>query len=75
MVLLRETTKWDASAPALINHVYILDKPTSNKILGYIREGAVEAIKFSKPLMFNRKGRSFAPAKEKDFDMSAFKEN
>lgn len=68
--LLKETTKWEDNTQ---NHVYIFED-SFTKIAGYIKQGTVEAIKFSKPIVFNKNGRTFESVKAKDFNLAVFKE-
>ena len=56
MILLEETTKWGDNTP---NHTYILESEDSFKMLGYIRRGEYSANFFSKPLMFDKRNRTF----------------
>ena len=69
MKLLQETTEWKVKTP---NHVYIFDG-SSMKIVGYVKAGTRDAIKFTKPMMFDKRGRTFVEVKAKDFNMAAFK--
>lgn len=56
MILLEETTKWGDNTP---NHTYILESEDSFKMLGYIRRGEYAVQFFSKPLMFDKRNRTF----------------
>lgn len=67
MVLLKETTVWKNPTP---NHVYIFDGST-NKIVGYVPSGKTVAVKFTKPIQFDRRGRTFVSAAKKWYDLSA----
>lgn len=67
MKLLQETTEWKLPTP---NHIYIFDG-SSSKIAGYIKEGTKVAIKFSTPLGFDTRGRSFVEVKKSEYDLSA----
>jgi len=63
MNLLQETTKdWKVPTP---NHTYIFGSSTMRAI-GYIKEGTKVAIKFSKPMAFDRRNRTFTELKAKD---------
>lgn len=56
MKYLQETTKdWkcDFTVP---NHIYLVE---GMRCLGYIKEGTKEVLMFNKPLMFDKKKRSF----------------
>lgn len=67
--LLKETTAdWKCKMP---NHTYIFDNSTMY-IVGYVKEGERTAIKFSKPVFFDKRRRTFSPAKAKDYDLTAF---
>lgn len=67
MKLLQETTEWKVPTP---NHIYIFDG-SSSKIAGYIKEGTKVAIKFSVPMGFDKRGRTFVEVKKTGFDLSA----
>jgi hypothetical protein len=41
------------------------------RAIGYIKAGTTVAIKFSTPMMFDRRYRTFEPVKAKGFDLSA----
>lgn len=69
MKLLKETTVWETSTP---NHIYIFDG-SETKIAGYIPDGTTKAMKFSKPMMFDKRGRTFTPVKPDGFDLTAMK--
>jgi hypothetical protein len=60
MIVLQETTVWDKQGA--LNHVYVLsdDKRT---MIAYIKAGTKEVKKFSKPLPFYIKGRTFRKLK------------
>jgi hypothetical protein len=60
MIVLQETTVWGKQSVA--NHVYVLsdDKRT---MIAYIKAGTKEVKKFSKPLPFYIKGRTFRKLK------------
>ena len=60
MIVLQETTVWDKQGAS--NHVYVLsdDKRT---MIAYIKAGTKEVKKFSKPLPFYVKGRTFRKIK------------
>ena len=57
-----ETTVWNADYQP--NHTYVLD---GCKMLAYIRAGTKTAVYFSKPLPFDRKGRTFVTLKKNPF--------
>jgi len=59
MEYLKETTKWDCGYN-VINHTYILQR---GKMIGYIKAGTTEEIRFTKPLYFDRKNRTFEKVK------------
>ena len=71
MNLLQETTSdWKVPTP---NHIYIFGS-SSMKAIGYIKEGTKVAIKFSQPIAFDRRYRTFVALKAKEtkqFDLSA----
>lgn len=69
MKLLQETTEWKVPTP---NHIYIFNGSTSRTV-GYIKAGTTVAIKFSKPLSFDHRGRTFTEVKLKGFDLEALK--
>lgn len=54
--ILIETTKWKSSGH-IPNHTYIINE--KDKCVGYIKEGTSVPIKFSKPMMFDRRYRKF----------------
>ena len=70
MTLIQETTKdWKVPTP---NHIYIFGSSTMRAI-GYIKEGTKVAIKFSAPMAFDRRNRTFVELKAKDvkqFDLT-----
>jgi hypothetical protein len=71
MKLLQETTDWQGPTP---NHIYIFGS-SSMKIVGYIKQGTQDPIKFSAPMAFDQRRRSFKQltAKEmKAYDLSVF---
>ena len=53
MIIVQETTDW-----AWPNHTYFLSDDRTS-MLGYIRQGTEEFVKFSKPIGFETKGRKF----------------
>jgi hypothetical protein len=56
MKILQETTEWkDSWVP---NHVYVLNDSQSHMI-AYVPAGSKMVKKFSKPMAFDRRGRSF----------------
>lgn len=68
LTLLQEKTQWDNPTE---NHIYVFDESTT-KIVGYIKSGSSKAIRFSKPMMFDKRGRTFSKVKASSFDLSAF---
>lgn len=68
MKLLQETSEWKVPTP---NHIYIFSDSTT-KIVGYIKEGTKVAIKFPKPMSFDKRRRTFTPVKARDYDLTAF---
>jgi hypothetical protein len=60
MIVLQETTKWDSASAA--NHVYVLSDD-KRSMIAYIKAGTKEVKKFSKPLPFYIKGRTFRKIK------------
>ena len=63
MRYLQETTddwKCDYTVP---NHTYIVEDGRSGRLLGYVKEGTVDKIMFSKPFPFDRKNRTFKELK------------
>ena len=60
MIVLQETTKWDSASAA--NHVYVLSDD-KRSMIAYIKAGTKEVKKFSKPLPFYVKGRTFRKIK------------
>ena len=50
-----ETTKWATPTP---NHVYVCDDSLQHMI-AYVPEGSRTVKKFSRPIQFDRRGRSF----------------
>jgi hypothetical protein len=58
MKFFKETTAW-----AVPNHVYLLNN-TKDKMYGYIKRGAEDAITFKKPYRFDARGRQFVEVKE-----------
>lgn len=72
LTLLQETTiDWSQPIP---NHTYIFG-PSTMHIIGYIKEGETKAIKFSKPLFFDKRRRTFKNISAKKYtkllDLSA----
>jgi hypothetical protein len=66
-LLLETTADWNTPTP---NHIYIFDG-SDMKIVGYIKEGTKKAIKFSKPMGFDKRKRTFKPVPAKGYDLSA----
>lgn len=55
MILVKETTKWDGDFK---NHVYLLSDDMF-KMHGYFKFGTTEFKMFSKPMMFDKRHRTF----------------
>lgn len=54
----KETTDWgDLEIP---NHTYILER---GKLVGYIKQYTTEEIRFTKPMFFDKKRRTFVQVK------------
>jgi hypothetical protein len=69
MKLLQETTSdWNTPTP---NHIYIFEKTSSLKALGYIKSGTNIAVRFSTPMQFDKRRRTFKEVPAKGFDLSA----
>lgn len=66
-LLLETTADWNTPTP---NNVYIFDD-SDMKIVGYIKAGTVDAIKFSKPMGFDKRRRTFKEVKMKGFNLAA----
>ncbi len=62
MEAIRETTVWDI--PFQPNHTYLMD---GSKAVAYIREGTTEPVYFSKPMMLDRRRRTFSSARMEPF--------
>jgi hypothetical protein len=60
MKLLQETTEWGDDIP---NHIYALDDK-QEYLLGYIMAGTNQHKVFSKPIRFDRRGRTFVVIKQ-----------
>ena len=59
MIILQETTRWDAP-----NHIYIFNaKPgeRSASAIAYVPVGSSRVFKFKKPITLDLKGRTFKP--------------
>lgn len=71
MQLLQETTSdWKVPTP---NHIYIFGSG-STKAIGYIKAGTTVAVRFSEPMAFDKRRRTFTALKAKDqkqYDLSA----
>ena len=67
MKLLKETTVWKMPTPS---HIYIFDGDNS-KIAGYIKEGTKKAIPFSKPMMIDKRHRTFKVVSASGFDLTS----
>lgn len=59
MKIVQETTVWATPTP---NHTYILND-SMTKMIAYIRAGTRKKITFSKPMGFDRRGRTFKTVK------------
>lgn len=68
MKLITETTDWSGNIP---NHTYVFDD-SANKISGYIPFGTKLVKRFRVPIGFDKRRRTFIPAKAKDFDFSEY---
>ena len=55
MKFLRETTDWGDQCP---NHIYVLDDK-QEFLIAYIMAGTNEHKAFSKPIRFDKRGRTF----------------
>ncbi len=62
MVILQETTDWGEHRTP--NHIYYLDDKKEN-LIAYIKAGSNEPMVFSKPIRFDRRGRTFKELKIK----------
>jgi hypothetical protein len=60
MVILQETTDWGEYRTP--NHIYYLTD-SKDKMLAYIKAGSNEPTVFSKPIRFDRRGRTFKEIK------------
>lgn len=61
MKVLQETTVWDLDFQP--NHIYLVEDGRAGRALGYIKKGTEEVIRFSKPMPFDRKHRTFKELK------------
>lgn len=57
---LQETTNWGDTTP---NHIYLFSESRKNHIVGFVASGSEQPHFFSKPLFFDRRGRTFKPVK------------
>lgn len=55
-IFLLETTNWSDTTP---HHVYILESNKSTKIVGYIPNNGKILYFFDKPMMFDKRKRTF----------------
>jgi hypothetical protein len=62
MEAVRETTQWNDNLQ--INHIYLLD---GSKAVAYIKFGKGEPFYFSKPMNFDKRGRTFEKVSSKLF--------
>lgn len=62
MKIVRETTVWSTGTP---NHTYILND-SMTKMTAYIPAGTRRRVTFSKPMGFDRRGRTFEVLKSID---------
>jgi hypothetical protein len=60
MIILQETTDWGEHRTP--NHIYYLTDNKEN-LLAYIKAGSNEPTVFSKPIRFDRRGRTFKEIK------------
>lgn len=60
MIIVRETTVWPDKTK---NHIYVLSDD-KRKMYGYVKQGTLEAQKFSKPMSFDARGRTFKVLKK-----------
>ena len=58
MEAIRETTVWDALFQP--NHTYLMN---GSKAVAYIKEGTTEPFYFSKPMMLDKRRRTFSSAR------------
>ena len=58
-----ETTEWKDSTP---NHIYFID---GYKITAYIKKGSNKIETFSKPMNFDKRGRTFVKLTAKQLKM------
>ena len=55
--ILIETTDWSDALARIPNHTYYLNK--DGKAVAYMKEGTDEIIEFKKPMMFDKRYRTF----------------
>jgi len=61
MKVVRETTVWNPPAPNG-NHTYFVND-SMTQMVAYIRAGTRKKVTFSKPITFDRRGRTFVVVK------------
>lgn len=66
-LLLETTADWNTPTP---QHVYVFDQ-SDNKAVGYIKEGTKKAIPFSKPMMIDKRHRTFKVVSASGFDLTS----
>lgn len=69
IILLQEITEWADNTP---NHIYIFNNSDS-KIAGYIKAGTNDVTKFSKPMQFIKRGRTFKVVSAENYNLTIFK--
>lgn len=55
MRIMQETTKWEGATP---NHVYVMNDAMT-RMIAYVPEGSTVVKKFSQPIPFDTRGRTF----------------
>jgi hypothetical protein len=61
MKIVQETTVWNPPSPGC-NHTYFLND-SMTQMVAYIRAGTRKKVTFSKPMTFDRRGRTFLTVK------------